>query len=199
MPAIAYSQAVLFSGELAKVSAKGSIVQCKVVPGGLRFKRRIPHFLIQPGCNFALFDDGCDLSKASWEFTATVQSPGSPGYPFTFGLQGLTRTTGGALPSAAQGFAGGWIEFGEDETAEKLPIRISSAITSGALTVTLSRDPSTFPTVGTPVKLWPGCDGRWDTCRVKFSNGLNFGGHPLMPIGNPSLIKISSAVSGGKK
>lgn len=199
MPTPAYSSAVLFTGELESVSVKGSVFRSKFLPGGLVFSRRIPSFLVQPGCNYPLFSVGCRLSQAAWEFTALVQDPGTPGYPFTFTLQSLTRTLGGGLPTDEHWFAGGWIEFGSGGTLDRLPILRSSVVSGAVVTVTLSRDPVTFPTVGTPVKLWPGCDGRWDTCRVKFSNGVNFGGHPLMPIGNPSLIKLSQTVGGGKK
>jgi hypothetical protein len=65
-----------------------------------------------------------------------------------------------------------------------------------------------FPEVGQEVTLFPGCDGRWESCGAhdyggnpdgKFNNRLNFGGHPYMPVGNPSLVKVSASVGGGKK
>jgi hypothetical protein len=199
MPALAYSPSVLFTGEVQSLSVKGSVFKAKLVPGGLVFSRKIPNFLIQPGCNHGLFSVGCGLSQAAYEFTASVSDPGTPGYPYTFTLSGLARTAGGALPTLAEHYAGGWIEFGSGGTLERLPILRSSSVSAGVLTVTLSRDPIVFPSVSAPVKLWPGCDGRWDTCRSKFGNGVNFGGHPLMPVGNPSLLKISTGVAGGKK
>ena len=51
-------------------------------------------------------------------------------------------------------------------------------------------------------------DGRFETCQAwhatnnpsgKFGNRLNFGGHPFVPVANPSLVKVSEAVGGGKK
>jgi hypothetical protein len=70
---------------------------------------------------------------------------------------------------------------------------------SGALTVTIARDPATLPAAGASVALYPGCDGVFSTCSAKFVNQLNFGGHPFLPATNPSLVKMSSNVGGGKK
>jgi hypothetical protein len=33
----------------------------------------------------------------------------------------------------------------------------------------------------------------------KFANFPNFGGHPFMPATNPSLVKVSQNIGGGKK
>lgn len=66
-----------------------------------------------------------------------------------------------------------------------------------------------FPEAGDAAVLYPGCDGRWETCGShhattnpdgRFDNRLNFGGHPFMPgAANPSLVKVSESVGGGKK
>jgi len=114
-------------------------------------------------------------------------------------LTGLAKTGGGAIPSAAQWFGGGEIEIGVGANARRLPVLQSSGVSGGALTVTLGRDPFPLPVAAETVKLWPGCDGGFITCAVKFGNRGNFGGHPFMPVGNPSLIKLSTAVAGGKK
>lgn len=45
-----------------------------------------------------------------------------------------------------------------------------------------------FPTlaIGETVNIVPGCDGQPTTCRDKFNNMVNFGGHPLLPEANPA-------------
>jgi hypothetical protein len=63
----------------------------------------------------------------------------------------------------------------------------------------LPGDPRPFLRTGQAVGIFPGCDGRFETCESKFNNRENFGGHPFVPAANPSLVKLSSAINGGKK
>jgi hypothetical protein len=155
---------------------------------------------LQPGCNHVLFSPGCSLDATDWQFNAVVAAAGAPGWPFEFALSGLVRADGGTLPTfAPDWFAGGWIRIGLGGASRSVPIVRSSSVSGGSVTVTLSRDPSPFPEVGIAVSLWPGCDGIASTCQEKFANWQNFGGHPHRPIANPSLVRVSSSVAGGKK
>lgn len=189
----------LFTGDVTSVSVRGSRLTAKATTAGSVFDRMFPRFRLQPGCNHALFSTGCGLASANWRFTATLTNPGTPGYPFTFDLGSLARAIG-TMPTITAGwFAGGWIEFGAGASMVRRAILDSTAPVSGALTVTLARDPSPFPSVGASVALYPGCDGAFATCSAKFANQLNFGGHPFMPPSNPSLVKLSASLGGGKK
>lgn len=199
---------VAFVGEVTRVGVRGRILTARCQAGGTVFDRQVPRFRLQTGCNHTLFDVGCGLPKSSWRFTAIVAYPGTPGFPFEFALSGLQRVSGPTPAFFEHWFAGGWIDFGSGPTWCRRPILRSSTVTAGAITVTLSRDPTPFPGIGDPVVLHPGCDGRFETCGVyhvtdnpegKFDNRLNFGGHPFVPVANPSLVKVSEAVSGGKK
>jgi hypothetical protein len=193
------SASVLFTGDIIGLSVKGSKLTAKAVSAGTVFDRVFPRFRMQVGCNHALFSAGCGLANANWEFTATVSNPGTIGYPFTFDLTGLTRTIG-VLPTVTAGwFAGGWAEFGSGATLSRRSIVNNTANIAGALTITLARDPIPFPAPFSSVKLYPGCDGAKATCQTKFSNYANFGGHPFLPPTNPSLVKLSQNVGGGKK
>ncbi|MBN8248336.1 MAG: phage BR0599 family protein [Verrucomicrobia bacterium] len=188
---VLFSETV-FTGEMEAASLGGVTISITFRPWPVVSSLRLPRCRIQPGCNHAIYRPGCGLDPADWEFMATVSAPGAPGYPFTFGLAGLA---GPETVTEANWFAGGWVEFGRD----KISIRSSTAPSGGALTVTLARDPREFPESGASLKLFPGCDGRWETCGPKFDNALNFGGHPHIPTSNPSLVKLSPAVNGGKK
>ena len=208
MSALVSSARVLYRGEAVTASVRGRVIKVRCQAGGSIFGRQVPRFRVQTGCNHTLFDVGCGLAKGDWKFTATVANPGTPGFPFEFGLEGLARVTGPAPAFFVHWFAGGWIEFGSGATWCRRPILRSTTIAGGALTVTLSRDPVEFPEAGDPVVLYPGCDGRFETCQAwhatnnpsgKFGNRLNFGGHPFVPVANPSLVKVSEAVGGGKK
>jgi hypothetical protein len=207
-PLDAHPWEVLFVGECVSLTIRGRVLRVKAIAGGSIFDRPIPRFRIQPGCNHTLFDAGCGLAKADWRFTAKVGDPGSPGYPFEFLLTDLVREAGEVPVWFENWFAGGWIEFGSGATWCRRPILRSTTVTGGALNVTLSRDPDTFPEADDDVILYPGCDGRDVTYKAhdagdnpegKFGNWLNFGGHPFVPKANPSLVKVSQAVAGGKK
>jgi|GEM_PF-3394160 len=193
------SPTVLFTGEVVKVSVKGSTLSARVVPAGSVFDRLFPRFRMQPGCNHALFSVGCSLLAANWKFTASMVTPGTPGYPFTFGVGSLARVSGSMPTITAGWFAGGWVEFGTGSATVRRSILDNTAAVSSALTLTLGRDPNPFPVAGDSVALYPGCNGDASTCSGKFANFANFGGHPFIPPANPSLVKISQNVAGGKK
>lgn len=199
MSATVYNPSVIFTGQLASARVKGGVITAKCVPGGLVFERKLPRFLVQPGCNHDLYSTGCGIGRDAYRFDAVVTDPGAVGYPFEFSLGSLSRTFGGDLPVAAHWFAGGYAEFGVGAARQRIAILRSSPVSSGAVTITLSKDPSPFPAVGATVRLWPGCDGSWATCQSKFGNRENFGGHPFMPTANPSLVKLSNTAAGGKK
>lgn len=182
----------VFSGDANSVALSGVTVTLSCQPWPELSTLRVPRFRIQPGCNHVLFRGGCGLVESDWRWTAVIEDPGVPGFPFTFVLSGFD---GPDEVTAANHFAGGWIETATD----KVPVRASSAAEDGAITVTLARDPRPFPRTGQSVGVFPGCDGRYETCAAKFNNRDNFGGHPFVPAANPSLVKLSSAINGGKK
>lgn len=192
---------VLFTGEVVNVSVKGSVITAKSVTGSTMFDRPVPRVLFQRDCNNALFDVGCGLTKADWKFSAVMQDPGAPGYPFAFILNTLTAVGASASVPAvtANYFAGGWIELGAGANWQRRAILLNTVPAAGVLTVTLDRDPNPFPAIGDSVALFPGCDGSWATCQAKFNNALNFLGHPFLPLANPSLVKLNQTGAGGKK
>lgn len=196
MTPLAYSPRVLFLGDVASVSVRGSVLRVRCFPGGAPLRSRVPRMFVQPGCNHALFSEGCGLSADAWEFTATVQAVGS-GWPPTVTLEALTRTAGGGLPADAQWFAGGFLLYGAGAGARRLPILQSGTVTAGEVSLTLPGVSGLSP--GDPVTLWPGCAGTAAVCAGQFGNFDNFGGHPFVPTSNPSLLKVSTAVGGAKK
>ncbi|MFM7100347.1 MAG: phage BR0599 family protein, partial [Verrucomicrobiota bacterium] len=185
MSLFAYSPETVFAGEVARVSVRGSVVRARCLPGGSGMDQLVPRMRLQPGCNHSLFSPGCGLSAEDWLFTSTVQDPGSPGWPFVFVLENLAWASGGPLPTFfPEWFAGGLARFGSGSASRTVPIVRSGPIAAGVVALTLSRDPSPFPVIGQSVSLWPGCDGRAESCRTyhattnpegKFGNWLNFG------------------------
>jgi hypothetical protein len=99
---------------------------------------------------------------------------------------------------SANWFAGGWMEFGAGATFGRRGILQNTALVSGALSVTVDRNPNPYPNEGDAVVLYPGCDQTVATCQTKYNNFLNFGGHPFIPIANPSAITQTTTGSGKK-
>ncbi len=182
----------VFAGEVDKLSLGGVVVSLSCLPFPRLNELRIPRIRIQPACNHVVFRGGCRLIESEWEWTGTVSDPGLPGFPHAFEVSGID---GPGEVSRENWFAGGWADFGMD----RVPVRSCSEPESGTLSLVLARDPRPYPRAGDSVSLFPGCDGAADTCREKFHNFDNFGGHPFVPTSNPTLVQLSPAYSGGKK
>lgn len=198
-PGTATNATTAWSGEVATAAIKAKRLSAKAVALGSAFDRKAPRFYLQPGCNHGLFSTGCGLSASTFAHTATLTAVGTAGYPYTFTIGSLARS-GGAVLTAADVFAGGWLEIGTGASLSRRAILASTAVSGLACVLTLSGDPAPFPSNGATITIYPGCDGRKETCATTFGNYLNFGGAPFVPTGNPSLFKLSSdAGSGGKK
>lgn len=194
MTVTAYNPQVLFTGEIVRASVRGSVITFRAVPGGTLFDRRVPRMRIQAGCNHALFSVGCGLDAAAWRLQAVVVEV-EDAWPWKVTLGDFTRPAGGGVPSLVDGwFAGGHMV----DPAGVRHRLVGSGPESGGNVVVTPRK-RTGLVDDDVVDIWPGCDGRKETCKVKFGNWANFGGHPFVPIGNPSLLKVSSRVGGGKK
>jgi len=207
----AVNDSVLFSGEMLPSKVKGARLTATTVALGRIFDDPFPDFFLQATCNYALFEDGCGLLASDWKFTATLQDVGTVGYPFSLLLRNLARVTGTFPASIFAGwFVGGWLEYGAGLTWQRRAIVDSTAYigSPAEMTIWLDRDLDPYPTNGQAVALFPGCDGRRETCQAyhavnnpegKFDNYLNFGGHPFIPASNPSLVKLPQPTAGGKK
>ena len=203
--AAASNATVIFTGEVVKVGPRGNRLVAKAAPAGSLFDRLIPRFMFQLGCNHTLFDVGCGLVKADWQFSAVMHVAPAGGYPFSYVLEGFAGVGANAVAALAAGavggnyFAGGWAEFGVGATMQRRAVLVNSPAVAGAIYLNIDRDVLPLPGHGVAVVLYPGCDLSASTCADKFGNYLNFGGHPLMPIANPSMVRPSQSNAGGKK
>lgn len=84
-----------------------------------------------------------------------------------------------ARSEAADWFGWGYITFTSGDNAGLAPIRVDAHTDDG--TMTLMSAPYYAVTVGTTYSLIPGCRGRLEDCRDKFSNIRRFGGDPWVP------------------
>lgn len=67
---------------------------------------------------------------------------------------------------------------------------VSARVSSDGLIVELDQALRLKPDPQEPVLLQEGCDKRFETCRVRFENALNFRGCPHMP-GNDALLRVA--------
>ncbi len=171
----------IFSGEVKNVRVDGKRVVANAVALGGALDRLFPRFLIQPTCNYIVFDETCGLDKASFKETSTISS-----------INGSKIT----IQTVAQGndyYAGGWIETGRGANFETRPI-LSNV---GAQFEILKAFKNAA--VGQSIDFYPGCDGQPSTCKTKFSNLVNFGGHPFVPQQNPTLKAMDRQSDARKK
>ena len=184
---------ILFVGRIQKPQSKGPIITADISHILEDLERNAPTMLIQPDCNYEFCSPPCGLSIADWTFTATVARADG----VTLTLANFKRANNAALPAiSAAWFAYGRIWCGSGATFETRTIFNSTAPVDGSLTLTLSQ-PFTAP-AGT-LSLAPGCDGSCDTCRNKYNNYARYGGHPYVPVGNPSLVAVKKDTTAGKK
>ncbi len=167
-PLDAVNANTIFTGEVIGARVNGKSVIAKAVAFGGALDRMIPRFLIQPTCNYIVFDEACGLNKSSFKETSTIST-----------VDGSKIT----IQTVAQGndyYAGGWIETGAGANFETRPI-LSNLGTQFEILKPLKN-----ATVGQSIDFYPGCDGQPSTCKTKFSNLVNFGGHPFVPQQNPT-------------
>jgi len=196
----------IFNGVIESESVQGETVQIKAVSGLAIWDRAIPRMRLQLGCNHALFDGICRLNPSLWVWTGKVSSY-QTSWPYKLVLTDFHRQQGQEPTFWEDWFAGGWIEIATD-IPEVVSIAKSSVPNNGSIELQPSRPLTQQPAQGVSVNVWPGCDGRAETCKAysaenpegKFDNYDNFGGFPMIPVANPGLVQAGNmAVGGGKK
>jgi hypothetical protein len=188
----------LFSGEVGATQSEGPFLNARAVGIGGFLDRKIPRQLLQPTCNWALFESLCGLLPADCKWSGQVAEYNAGAGELL--VENVARVGGDPVTLVEHFFAGGYLIHGAGALAQCRMVGDSSAASGGSLTLVLGTPFAEAPEVGATVYFHPGCDGLADTCKNKFNNYSRFGGFPLMPIGNPSALKVSQNVSsGGKK
>jgi uncharacterized phage protein (TIGR02218 family) len=168
-------KSVIFIGQIKTVSFKGVSAEAECVGFEHFLKMPIPLWRYQTNCNHKLFDAGC---IAGWTLTKEDFKVGPASVTLDATKTILTSATFAGY--AAGYFVGGLVEF---ETEWRTIVAYSGN------TITLN-----FKMIGLEggaeddVYVYPGCDGRIETCRDKFasSNIDNFLGFPFIPDENPA-------------
>ena len=116
----------------------------------------------QPMCRTDLFSSLCQLNESDWDHAGTV---GTIIDRFNFTVAGL------ASPPAD-----GWFNQGTFVTASGFKGVMANWIQSSLKVTMYQPQCMARLTVGEAITLYPGCDKTGTTCRVKFSNKINFQG-----------------------
>lgn len=148
-------------------------------------------FLIGPKCNHKVYSLACGVAQGSFEVAVTIAS---------LSADGLTvRITGAGLSGKpAHWFADGWIQTGSGLGFQYATV-LSSAVVDASTQDLVLNWPLHAALTGDTAKVVAGCDGKFATCGAKFSNQVNFGGHPRVPVDNPSLPHVPLDTGTGKK
>jgi uncharacterized phage protein (TIGR02218 family) len=138
-------------------------------------RRMIPKRTYRGLCGHVLFDGGCKVIRSNFEFDITVTAISTDGQLVTFNS---AETISG---QAADYFVGGELQKPSGDRRMVLAYTDLGG-NSGRATILL---PFFDVKIGDRMKLTAGCDHSITTCRLKFSNEINFGGFPWVPTRNP--------------
>jgi uncharacterized phage protein (TIGR02218 family) len=125
----------------------------------------LPNVYWQAPCNHVLYDARCKVVRIAHTITTTVITAGSSAFDVV--------NDGGVTNALKAG------EAVVTRTGER---RLIMSNLAGTITIN-------YPFVdlrdGDTVDLVDGCDHSFTTCKAKFANEVNFGGHPYIPADNP--------------
>ena len=157
----------LFAGNVADVKELGrSHAKIEVRSRLELLNNSLPRNLFQPSCRWSLFDSGCTLNKSSFGTSLTVSAVANS-LQFT---SGATQIDGyydlGTLTFTSGANAG-------------VSVTVKHFLHSSG-TFILNSPLAVAP--GDAFIAYPGCDKQQSTCSGKFSNLVNFGGMPYIPV-----------------
>jgi uncharacterized phage protein (TIGR02218 family) len=180
---------VLFRGSLGEITRSGGAFTAEL-RGLTEWLNRPLGRVYQAPCLAVLGDVACgvDTEASGFCVEAVISS---------------VTAKGGFVLSGASGFAAHWFQRGRltvlDGAAEGLwaVIKRDVLYEDGAREVDLWEPLRATVAVGDRVKLIAGCDKRFETCRMKFDNVINFQGFPDIPQEEWVLIHPTATRSRG--
>lgn len=156
---------VVFIGQIKNVRFKGLAAQVTCVSFEFFLRQPIPIHRYGPQCNWTLFDASC--KKAEGVFVTTIN------VDVADNKMSVSAGTIGTYDTSF--FALGYLKY---------QLNRRMIVDHVGDTVYLR-----YPLLDLPatayVTLYAGCDGSIVTCRDKFDNVVNYGGHPYVPRDNP--------------
>lgn len=156
-----------FVGSVATVDVSRIVARFTVRSATQLLNVMMPRNLYQASCRHTLYDSGCTVARASFKVSNAVIAAGST----------ATRIVN-TLAQAANYFALGYMTFTSGPNAGVT--RNIKAYTPGL--IHLSFPLASLCGNGDTFDAYPGCDKLQATCENKFSNKVNYGGQPYIPM-----------------
>lgn len=175
------SQRVLMrSGSIGEVRRSGNGFTAEL--------RGLAHYLQQ--AMGRLFQLTCDADLGDFRCTVDLSSPAFSGSGAITSVRSARRFD----VSGLEGFAGGFFTRGlfsftsGASAGLKIEVKAHTKLSSSDL-VELWAEAEGGPAAGDTFKVTAGCDKHFETCKMRFSNTINFRGFPSMP-GNQFLMQV---------
>lgn len=147
----------------AKTSGNEVTIDCESVFTSI--KRPGLRARFEYSCRHSLYLKGCNVNRELYKLTGNILS-----------ISGSTVTIAGASLQA-NGFYTGGIAVAENGASRFIVSHTGDALIFSRPIPGLSGDQT--------MNVYPGCDHLKETCNLKFSNTVNFGGFPWIPSRNP--------------
>lgn len=167
----------------------GKRVKAKCSSWLAELDRRVPKVMMQPRCNWWLFDPNCAVSRGTFQVNGTIVS--LTNQVVRVNLTPLTTVD-------PDYFNRGEIATGDGTTHEIRSILKGTLVSASTWDLVLNL-PLVRAAVSNSIKVWPGCDGLLATCHTKFSNKARFGGFPHIPTINPVIKPFTPKETTQKK
>lgn len=157
---------LIWEGDVTAIGVTGRTATIRVPSRfGSNLTAPVPSVYYQTQCNHSLYDGRCRVARAAFQQDTQVD---------TVSQTEITVASVGGNPDQ-------WFRAGEIVRVRDGERRL--IVRQVGLNLTLNFPFRTLQ-VGNQVQLFAGCDRTATTCRDKFSNIVNFGGHPLIPLLN---------------
>ncbi|WP_428029264.1 DUF2163 domain-containing protein [Ancylobacter sp.] len=137
--------------------------------------------LFTGGCDADLGDGRCKVALAAPTYTGTGTVSVAEG-PGLFVAGGLGAYAAGWFAQGRLVFTGG--------ANEGFATEVKAHTVTGVVRLELWQRPPLTPLPGESFTVTAGCDKRFETCRDRFANTLNFRGFPHMP-GNDAVLRVA--------
>lgn len=169
---------LVFRGHLGEIRREGGLFRAELRGLSERLNRPLGR-VYQPRCDASLGDARCGVVVAAHAVALRLaQASGAR----------LVVAPDAAAP-APGGWAGGRVEILDGPgagliapiRADRLADAADAGLRPGQRIVDLWVPPRVALQTGQELRLWPGCDKRAETCRLRFDNFLNFRGFPHLP------------------
>jgi len=137
-----------------------------------------------------LYTAGCDADLGDGRCKIALDGPAYRGSGTVMAVEGA----GLFVAAGLDGFADGWFTQGKiaftGGANAGLAGEVKAHAKAGAVRIELWQRPPEPLGVGDAFTVTAGCDKRFETCRDRFANTLNFRGFPHMP-GNDAILRVA--------